>query len=309
MTFTANAWNLTDIIAKTRSTTGRPDMTQLTDQQIVDYINRYYQYVMPKELKIFFEYTYYTFYTIANQDTYNWPVTFATTNPVARVDGFPLDWYTSPDLFYQDYPLQLNKVNVGTYTGTNNFSFSLTYFPVLANTTYVTDGIQVAMDNGQGGFNQVSPVVPGPGPIPAPTPTPIPGSIDYATGIVSGLQFVNTPVMNAQIIASIYTYQAARPQGILYYNNQYILRLVPDQVYEVIMEGLPVLTPLINPTDVPFRTDLGPLIAFGASLEIFSDFNQMDQWDQYQPQYQRYKDIAMQDTYEVYLYQRSVPAF
>ncbi len=117
---------------------------------------------------------------------------------------------------------------------------------------------------------------------------------------------------------------ANRPQSILYFksapldsatqsarNDQkyFVLRPVPDDVYLIKMQGIQIPPSLTNTTDVPFRSDLGPLIAYGASLEIFADFNQMDQYDQIMTQYNRYKDVCMQDTYEMYLYQRSVPAF
>jgi hypothetical protein len=80
-------------------------------------------------------------------------------------------------------------------------------------------------------------------------------------------------------------------------------------VYQIKLQGIQIPPELINLTDVPFRPDLGPLIAYGASLEIFADFNQMDQYDQALVQFNRYKDVSMQDTYEEYIYQRSVPQF
>jgi hypothetical protein len=117
---------------------------------------------------------------------------------------------------------------------------------------------------------------------------------------------------------------ANRPQGILFFKSQplpnatqaaidademFVLRPCPDQVYLIKMQGIQVPQPLVNYTDVPFRADLGPLIALGASLHIFKLFNQMDQYDQYLPEYNRFKDVSMQDTYEELLYQRAIPAF
>jgi len=75
------------------------------------------------------------------------------------------------------------------------------------------------------------------------------------------------------------------------------------------MQGIQVPPPLVNYTDVPFRPDLGSLIALGAALHLFKRFNQMDQYEQYLPEYNRFKDISMQDTYEEYLYERSLPRF
>ncbi len=306
------AWNLSDIIQKVRATTGRPDTTMMTNATITDYINKYYQYVLPKELKIFWGYTYHQFYTQANVDQYIAPADFQTLNPTAYADGFPIEWYLSPDTFFSDYPQQENKTVVGNGNGVlNSFTFQIPAFPVLARSVYVTDGIQVAQDNGTGGFTTPSGVSLG-------------GSINYTTGSVTGLSFLVPPAANTNITCTSQTYMANRPQGMLFYKTQkladatvasrdlvkmFVLRPVPDQVYLVKMQGIQIPPELINLTDVPFRPDLGPLIAYGASLEIFADFNQMDQYDQTLVQFNRYKDVSMQDTYEEYIYQRSVPQF
>lgn len=313
MAFTVAEWNLAAIMQEVRLITGRPDVTMMTDQTVVDMIQYYYQNVLPKELKIFWGYTYYQFYTQANIDQYTAPQNFQTLNPSAYVDGWPLEWYLSPDTFYQDYPQNENKQTVGMGTGTlNSFSFNISAYPVLARSCYVTDGTQVVQDNGLGSF------------VDSVTGGSVPGSIDYTTGVVTGLAFLVDPAANTSIICTSFTYLPNRPQGLLFYKtqpltdstkatlaavNMFVLRPVPDQCYLVKLQGIQVPPPLINLTDVPFRPDLGPLIALGASLQIFKRFNQMDQYQQYLPEYARYKDISMQDTYEEYIYQRSVPAF
>ena len=306
------AWTLADIIQKVRQTTGRPNVTMMTDATIIDYINKYYQYVLPKEIKIFWGYTYHQFYTQANVDQYIAPADFQTLNPTAYADGFPIEWYLSPDTFYSDYPQQENKQVVATGNGTlNSFTFQISAFPVLPRSVYVTDGIQVAQDDGAGGFT-------------TPNGVPLGGTITYSTGTVSGLVFLVPPAANTNITAASQTFMPNRPQGILFFKTKkladatvasrdlvpmFVLRPVPDQVYLIKMQGIQIPPELINPTDVPFRADMGPLIAYGASLEIFADFNQMDQYDQTLTQYNRYKDVSMQDTFEEYLYIRSVPSF
>lgn len=305
------AWDLDAIIDKVRNTTGRPDVSMMTNATIIDYINKYYQFVLPKELKIFWGYTYHQFYTQANVDQYIAPADFQTLNPSATADGFPIEWYLSPDTFFQDWPQQENKAVVANGNGTNNFTFQISAFPVLAWSVYVTDGTQVAQDNGAGGFT-------------TPAGVPLGGSINYATGSVTGLVFLTTPPLNTNITCTSQTYMPNRPQALLFYKtrkltdatlavrdlvNMFVIRPVPDQVYLIKMQGIQIPPELVNLTDVPFRPDLGPLIAYGASLEIFSDFNQMDQYDQTLVQFNRYKDVSMQDTYEEYIYQRSVPSF
>jgi hypothetical protein len=314
--FTGIAWTLRTIIDEFRSISGIPDTSMYSDQQCVNLINYFYQYVLPKELKIFWGYSEYQFFCQAGVDQYLAPVGFQTVNPVAYADGWPIDWYIDPDTFFQDYPEELNKQQVATADGTNNsYSFTISAYPVLPYSVYVTDGTQVVQDNGAGAFTQVSPLN---------NTGSVAGTIDYTTGTVSGLAFKTIPVANASITCSNYTYMPLRPQAILYYpqsplldstpsdlasQNIFVLRPVPDQVYRITMEGIQIPQSLLNYTDVPFRPDLGPLIALGAALHRFKLFNQMDQYDQYLPEYNRFKNICIQDTYEEYIYQRSVPTF
>lgn len=306
-------WTLSNIISKVRSTTGRPDVSMISDAAVTDYINRYYQLVLTKELKISWGYTYYQFYTNPNVDQYAGPTDeFQTLNPKAWADGWPIEWYLSPDLFYQDYPQQLNKTNVSTVDAINSYTFSIPAYPIIQGSLYVTDGTQVAQDDGAGGF--IDPV----------TLAALSGSIDYITGVVTAMSFPAAGTIGDTISQASQTYMPNRPQSILYFqsaplsnstpsvrNNTkvFVVRPVPDAVYLIKMQGIQIPKALVNSDDVPFRADLGPLIAYGASLEIFADYNQMDQYDQTMVQYNRYKDISMQDTYEEYLYQRSVPKF
>lgn len=316
MVFTAPTWNLSSIIQEFRDITGIPDASMLSDQSCADLINYYYQFVLPKELKIFWGYSNFQFFCQANVDQYPAPPGFQTVNPSAYADGWPIEWYLDPDTFYQDYPQQENKQTITTGDGTtNSFSFTLSAFPIIAGSLYVTDGTQVVQDNGAGGFNQVSPLS---------SVGPVSGSVDYVTATVSGVSFLTAPAVNTNIIAASQTYMAARPNGILFWRQtpltdatpstlaaamMFVLRPVPDQCYLIKMQQIQVPQPLVNYTDVPFRADLGPLIALGAALHRFKKFNQMDQYDQYFPEYRRFKDVCMQDTYEELIYERSISKF
>jgi hypothetical protein len=237
-------------------------------------------------------------------------------NPSVTVDGFCIELYADPNNFYQDWPAQDNKQTIGNGTGLlNNFPANISAFPILPRSLYVTDGTQVVQDDGNGGFVQVSPIN---------VPSTASGVVDYLSGTISALSFNNPPANNTTITATSQTYQPNRPQAILFFPqtplpnatqaslnavNMFVLRPVPDQTYLIKMHGIQIPQAMVNYTDVPFRPDLGPLIALGAALHRFKLFNQMDQYDQYLPEYTRFKDVCMQDTYEVLLYQRSVPAF
>jgi hypothetical protein len=311
-------WNFNAILSEFRSICGIPDASMYSDAQCATLINYFYQYVLPKELKIFWGYTFYQFFTQQGVDQYLAPAGFQTVNPSVWADGFPIEWYISPDTFYQDYPAQENKITVGTGNGTlNNFPFNTSAYPIIQRSLYVTDGTQVMQDipiNATTGnlVNALAPFTGGS------------GTVTYVSGVVSSLAFPLPPAANTSIVATSQTYFSNRPQGILFFPqqpitdatqatlnavNMFVLRPIPDQVYLIKMQGIKIPAPFINYTDVPFRPDLGPLIALGAALHRFKLFNQMDQYDQYLPEYNRFKDVCMQDTYEELIYTRSIPAF
>ncbi len=303
------SWNLTSIISKVRLTTGRPDASMMSDATIITYINNYYQYVLPKELKIFWGYTYYNFFTSTGNDVYIPPndiTGFETFNPTVYADGFPMVWYLSPDVFYQDYPIQENKMVMATGDGSLNVpNFTIPAFPIIPGSLYISTGIaaQTVYDTPAVPFTGIGSLI-----VPLVTSA---GSVNYFTGAVTGLTYIspNQPAVGANITESSQTYIPNRPQGILYFNNVFTVRPIPDNTYQIKMQGINVPKAFVLGSDIPFRADLGPLIAYGASLEIFADFNQTDQMQQIMPQYMRYKDISMQDTYEEYLYQRSIDKF
>lgn len=281
-----------DIKQMVRNVTGRPDTASMSDSELGTRINRYYQLILPKQIKVFFGYTYYNFTTVADQDQYTPPASFQTLTPSAWADGFPLTWYLDPALFFQDYPQQENKADVGTGDGaTTAFSFTVPSTPVLKGSLYVTDGTQTFVDDRVGGFTGAT------------------GTINYTTGAVT-ITFPVAPALDATITESSQSYMANRPQGILYYNNVFTLRNVPDQVYLIKMQGMNYPTAFSSATDVPFRPDLGPLIAYGTSLQIYAEYNQDDEYMKLKDgEFSRHMDIAMQDTYEEYMSQRAVPTF
>lgn len=314
-------WNFNAILSEFRSICGIPDQSMYSDAQCATLINYFYQFVLPKELKIFWGYTYYEFFTQQGLDQYKAPASFQTLNPAVYADGFPIEWYISPDTFYQDYPQQENKQQIANGTGSlNGFSAQITAYPIIPGSVYVTDGYQVLQDipnspfDGTGTFTQTSPTV-------APGGS---GTVDYNTGTITNATFITAPAANTNIVATYQTYFSNRPQGILFFPqqplvdateyqnnavNMFVLRPIPDQTYLIKMQGIQVPKAFLNYTDVPFRQDLGPLIALGAALHRFKLFNQMDQYDQYLPEYNRFKDVCMQDTYEELLYTRSVSTF
>jgi hypothetical protein len=192
----------------------------LSNDDLDTYINRYYQYVLTKELKLFFGYTYYSFYTQSGINFYTAPQNFQTLNPTATVDGFPLQWYIDPDLFYQDYPSQpTGKLAVGTGDGvTNAFSFTLTA-PIRQGSLYISDGTQIAKSSARGNFYDPSITADADPDNPPPPSSTLPGTVDFLTGTVTGVGFTTAPVSGATLTATWINYLPNRPTAVLFYQN------------------------------------------------------------------------------------------
>ena len=377
-------WNLTTIIAKVRQLTGTPSADQLTDAEITDYINTYYQYTMPFELKEQINLQPFNFTTVANTDVYPVSGAFQTDEPMAYANGFPLVFYQDRDVFYQDWPQQYTQDQVdtgdgtvGPYTGTTQAS------PVIKGTFYITDGTQVISDAGseitgevlQTGTASAGPYVGVLGNFPieagslqitAGTQTlkdnglgtlvgavGSSGTINYTTGaysvtyaavvalgqqilasyhlpstsgVLSGdgtgtINYVtgafsatfNTAVTTGTLIYDNYqAYQPARPQGVLFYNNEFTFRPIPDQVYQITMQGFITqiaLDDVTNPNQLPLQTEWGQLIAYGAALDIFSDRSDLGAYNNFFPIFKRYENVALARFVEQFESVQSIPRF
>lgn len=265
---------LQDIRDKTRRLTGSPSVTQLTDIQIDEAINTYYSYDMPQQLKLFNLREEFEFYTQPNIDTYDFPRNeYRTVYPPLFMAGYESFWTQSQDQFYRNYP-QLEFIEeVGQGDGTSGpYSFTFTNIPmlrgysapgnptnifsqVLLNGVDALGGNQVARDNGFGLWIDED-------------GNPLSGSLNYVTGVASVL-FAN-PVVGA-INAQNIPYVAARPQALLFFNDIFFLRPVPDQSYKVSMEAFRTPTALIGAGTSPLLDEWWQYLAFGASKKILED--------------------------------------
>jgi len=140
---------MAEIASKVRKITGTPSVNQLSDNQIYDYINKYYAYTMPFELKEQVNLQPYNFTTQANVDVYPVSGAFQTDEPMAYANGYPLIFYQDRDIFFQDWPQQYTQDQVGTGTGAQTaFPGTTLAAPVIPKTFFITDGTQVLSDVG-----------------------------------------------------------------------------------------------------------------------------------------------------------------
>ncbi len=286
-----STWTLSDIVTKVRNVTATSS-DQLTDAQIAVYVNNYYTMTMPFELKEQINLQPYNFAALPNQATYPVLGTFLTDQPMAYADGFPLIFYQDRDIFFQDWPQQYGTDSVATGDGvTVAFSGTTQAFPVIAGSFLITDGSQICDDPTGSG------ILSGDGA----------GTIDYVTGAYS-VTFTSAPASTDTIYDKYQAYEPARPQGVLFYNNEFTFRPIPDQVYAISMQGYINQVDLAS-GDSPLQTEWGQLIAYGASLDIFLDRGDRVAYEQYYPILKRYENVALARFVQQFESQQSVPRF
>jgi hypothetical protein len=317
----AAGWTLATIRQKVRALTAT-SADALTDPQVNDYINNYYVYTMPFELKNQIQIQYLTFTTVAGQDIYpvdpngvfpaNGKTEYLTNMTDAYADGLKMVYYQSPEIFFQDWPQIYNTDSLSGNGGVNYIS-AVTGPPIIKGTLVVADanGIQVAQDNGAGQF--IGNVTPSPS-----------GSINYATGAYT-VNFTNAITTGTPMVAKYQNFVATRPQAILYFtntNNQftYTLRPIPDTVYVILLEGFISPKPLEAPNPGPATPppadalkptleEWGQCLAYGAAFDIFMDRGDQVAAENIWNVLKRFETVALGRTLQQYLNMRSRPRF
>lgn len=253
---------LARIRTKVRRLTGYANAFQLPDADVDNYINDFYLYDLPAHLKIFNLKQTYTFYTEPNIDTYAFtPNVYRTVQPPLYIAGRESKYTQSKAEFFRIYPITNNDENLGTGDGTAGpYALQIGAVPVLRNqvtisTTDVGGNNLVCNDDGSGTFvGDVSS-----------------GTINYVTGAITNLVFSANVASGETINVQSVPYVSSRPEAMLFFNDEFILRPVPDKSYKVDIDVYVFPTELVNTTDTPETDDMWQLLAAGAAKKILED--------------------------------------
>lgn len=227
---------LGDIISKVRRVTKSPSQAQITDAQIIQYINTYFLYDFPQELRLKNCLSNYSFSTIPYQETYKLPTdTIITIEPPVYVNGYQCLFTQSQDQFYRLYPrLGIENTGpsgngtVGPYTVTLSPPAGVNSQGVLQNNVALnlndsTTGLSLAAATDTP-INTTTGILTGNGIASA--------TINYITGIIS-VTF-SAPVATTSTINVWYVpYAVNRPSAVLFYADTLYLRPIPDSTYMV----------------------------------------------------------------------------
>lgn len=296
---------LQDIIEKIREVSASGNSEQVTNEKIIKYINSYYLYDLPNEFRNLKIKDQYTFNTIQGVDTY--PFDFdhwSTVQAPAYCGKMQIAFFQDKSSFYgYNFNYQQNETfdsgdgTAGPYSGSvqsspivksvnnnpmvstpqsNTSVFPAGYPPtfdennisriqnILISANTATSSLHVS-DDGAG--NLIGDCVAG-------------GTIDYQTGAISNLTFTSAVPSGNDINIQYIQLVQSQPFTILFFQNQFVLRPIPDQSYTIELVGYRQPSQaLLGTSDVevpnldgrPEQFDWWEIIAFGVAKKLYQD--------------------------------------
>lgn len=303
-------WSLSEIRTKVRQVTGRYSPDELSNEQLDEYINKYFQYTFPAELKLDRIHTYYEFLTVGNQQSYDLPTGYVNFEPPATLDYLSLIWYQDPASFYNNNPQNVGRQTIGTGDGsTVNFTATASGFPILPGTAVITDNSEVFEDTTTS-YTTSDITITG----------SLGGSalLNLSTGALS-VTFSTAPADGQNVYFSYIQFQAGRPTAVLLYNNQLTFYTVPDTAYRFKVKAYAnslvtttsgtTATEFTNATDRPLLDEWGPCIAYGTARDIHADYGEMDAYAEVTILYREQMAYVLKRTNQNLLNTRAQPFF
>lgn len=128
-----------------------------------------------------------------------------------------------------------------------------------------------------------------------PTVVTAANTINYLTGVFT-ITFSANTLANAPINSQTVPMNLARPQAMLYYNNQFTIRPVPDQSYPVNFEVYQRPTALLAVGQAPELEEYWQYLAYGCAKKIFEDRMDMDSVQMIMPEFKTQERLVLRRT-------------
>lgn len=127
------------------------------------------------------------------------------------------------------------------------------------------------------------------------------GSVNYTTGAISinSTGFTSSIPSGNAINVQYVPYVASRPQQCVFFQDQIILYPIPDQAYTVSFEAYKYPTAFLGTsptTETPQLLEWWQMLALGASLKIFEDNGDMDNYMKFRPIFEEYMNLSLRRT-------------
>ncbi len=267
-----------------------------------------------------------------NNDLYNFQNIYLTVHDPVYIAGYQSMYTQSPQQFYGIYPQTNNIQSIGP-TGDGTTTQFSGFVPILSG-SIVPNSAQAgaclvknnvlfsSVDVNSNGLALVdvpvldsvtgNPTVWGnlyiPGQQPSTPPlavapyTPTVGGnpdadnyINYVTGEFV-ITFPTAPMSGSLINSQTIPQIVSLPQSLLYYDNQFTLRPVPDQPYQINIEAYIRPTALLSGSQSPQLEEWWQYIAYGAAKKIFEDRMDLDSVALILPEYTKQERLCLRRT-------------
>lgn len=303
---------LQNIIIKVRRLTRTMSQTQLTDQDITNYVNTFVLYDFPEHLRLFNLRTTLTFYTKpfvdtyatstadadANSPLYNFLNNYISVHDPVYIAGYQSMFSQSRQQFFAIYPNVNNIQSIGAIGNAMQRAFAgtLPNIPVLQNNVTFS-----SVDLNNNGLCIIdSPTTTTTGNLinssDANNPNPpVKGMINYVTGVYN-LTFDFAPGMGNAINSETVPYTPALPQALLFFDGVFTVRPVPDQSYPVQFEVYQRPSQLLAGGDMPNLAEWWQYIAYGAARKVLQDRMDLDTLQLIEPEYQKQEQLVLRRT-------------
>jgi hypothetical protein len=297
--------SLSKIRIKVRRLTKHLSATQITNDEIDDYINTFILYDFPDldldELKTtctFFTKPYVPEYDTntsdANDPLYNFKNLYTYPLDDLTVMGNPVSIYKDPQMFYEVYPKNINvkdtiKRGDGIIT---TFSGTLDSYPIVPG--YVSFS-SIGAANAPLTVKDVSASTQLTGDLIVPDNPASVGTINYVTGVYS-FDFPSAPAKSEAIYSHTITYETGTPAAVLFSGDKFVFRLIPDKSYRVEIVAYKRPVEMLTDGQLPDLTQWWQFIAYGASKKILEDRSLTDALATIMPGYQEQEALVLART-------------
>lgn len=257
---------LQKIRTKVRRITRAPSPEQITNAEIDEYINDFVLYDMPEHLRLFALREKFSFTCQANIDTYNTDATasvialrdfdqnYITVHQPIYIAGQPVYYSEDRAEFFGLFPQNKAFTTVGTGTGAlANFTGTIANKPILQNSVLfesVTSTVNPLTNNVTMAARDVPNSVTEGDLVDVQTGAFL-GLINYLTGAFN-ITWTTPPGAQKKVTAQYFAYQPGMPTAMLYFDDIFVLRPVPNKAYVIDFEVYkrPIPLSAINLTKV-----------------------------------------------------------
>lgn len=301
--------NIEAIERKVRLLTRRPSTSQMGETIFLQYVNNYMSQDMARELQLFDLRESFFFFTDPGRDHYitsnnpnsqlfNFVDRYNGFFPPVYVSGHGAELTYSREAFYRAFPFSYETYDIGLRGDGVQTQFTGTIPGVSERNRLLQNNVMITSisDNGDGikafdnpdGVAQMF-IAGWSGDVAAVNA----GDVNYRTGEFT-VNFSVPPRQGEPIEIQAEIGKTGRPFIILFYQNEFWVRPIPDKVYKIQMDAMrqPTdLAPVIN--NSPNVGSWWELIALGTARKILQDNGQHEEARELEPEIQRQERLAL----------------